>query len=73
LLRFIKKELMAMGAKEVRTATPVVHHGSVLPDYYIIKTDDCVIFPWDKEIISNLVWMIHPEYQAEINKIRKNK
>jgi hypothetical protein len=61
-----------MGAKEVRTATLVVHHGSVLPDYYNIETDDCIIFPWDKEIISNLTWTMNPEYQEEINKIKRN-
>lgn len=68
-----RKALIEKGATEVRTATLAVHQGSVLPDYWEIETDDCIIFPWDKEIISDSKWIIHPEYRKDIDEIRKNK
>lgn len=72
-LGMAKKSLLDTGALEVRTATLAIHDDSVLPDYFAINTDDCIIFPWDKEVLSGHMWMMNPEYQEAIDAIEKNK
>ena len=71
-LEMAKKSLLENGALEVRTATLAVHGNSILPDYFAIKTDDCIIFPWDKETLISQKWIMNPEYQAAIDEIEKD-
>ena len=71
-LKKAKKALLDKGAAEVRTATLAIHPDSARPDYYVIESDDLIIFPWDKQILSGLQWAMNPEYQQEIDSIQRN-
>jgi len=66
-----KSELLTMGAADVRTATLAVHLGSARPDYYAIETDDCILFPWDKQVLDGREWIMNPEVQEQIEKIEQ--
>jgi hypoxanthine phosphoribosyltransferase len=57
------REILAKGAKEVRTCTLSIHSHSTHPDYYILKTDELIVQPWDKWILTRGVLELHPEYK----------
>jgi hypoxanthine phosphoribosyltransferase len=57
--------LREAGAAEIRTATLYVHGGSWRPDYFVIESDALIINPWDYQVLKNGELVIHPEYQAE--------
>ncbi len=60
-------ELEQRGAGEIRTAAIAVHNDSVRPDYVGITTDDCIIWPWDRNILTkDGRWEINPEYLEEM-------
>jgi hypoxanthine phosphoribosyltransferase len=73
VLDMAKQAVMAAGAKEVRTATLVVHSDSVKPDYFAIQTDDLILMPWDKQVFEKSEWKLNPEYAGEIEDIEKQK
>jgi hypoxanthine phosphoribosyltransferase len=65
-----KKEIMKSNAKEICTAALAVHENSVKPDYFILKTDALIVWPWDRDVLSgNDTWSINPEYMEEMTKI----
>lgn len=72
-LNMAKQAVLSAGAKEVRTATLVVHSDSVKPDYFAIQTDDLILMPWDKQVFEKSVWKLNPEYAEEIEDIEKQK
>jgi hypoxanthine phosphoribosyltransferase len=41
------------GAAEVRSACVVVHDGGPRPDWFVLETDELVVFPWDYEVIAD--------------------
>ena len=48
-LEFVIKHLKGKGASEIRTATIACKPQSRLkPDYFVIKTDKWVVFPWEE-------------------------
>jgi len=71
VLDMAKRAVLAAGAKEVRTATLVVHSNSVKPDYFAIQTDDLILMPWDKQVFEKSEWRLNPEYAEEIEDIEK--
>ena len=72
-LNVARKAVMDLGAKEVRTATLIVHSDGAKSDYFAIETNDLVIMPWDKLFIDNLEWKMNPEYAKEIEQINKSE
>ena len=70
-LDMAKQAVLSIGAKEVRTATLVVHSDSVKPDYFAIQTDDLILMPWDKQVFEKSEWRLNPEYAEEIEDIEK--
>lgn len=38
---------------EVRTATALVKHGGYKPDFFAMETTATVIFPWDRQVVSD--------------------
>ena len=67
---FLSKEIMKQNAKEICTAALAVHENSVKPDYFILKTDALIVWPWDRDVLSgNDTWSINPEYMKEMTKI----
>jgi hypoxanthine phosphoribosyltransferase len=61
-LRRAKEELFRKGAAEVFTVTLSVHKDSWKPDIYAIETDALIVQPWDKWIIKDGEFSLHPEY-----------
>ncbi len=72
-LREAHKEASRRGARKVRTCTLYVHSDSYLPSYYALETDALLIQPWDYEVLERGKWIIHPEYQEEIDIINREK
>jgi hypoxanthine phosphoribosyltransferase len=66
-LREVHREASRKGARRVRTCTLYVHSESFRPSYYALETDALIIQPWDFEILERGKWVIHPEYQEEID------
>jgi hypoxanthine phosphoribosyltransferase len=61
-LKLATEELFRKGAAEVFTVTLAIHKSSVKPDIYAIESDALIILPWDKWIIDNGEFTLHPEY-----------
>lgn len=64
-LKIAKEEILKMGTKEVRSVTLSVHTHSVKPDFFILETDALVIHPWDKWVMIDREFELHPEYREE--------
>jgi len=64
-LRIVKEKILWIGANEVKTATLSIHTHSKKPDFYILETDALIIHPWDKWIVKDGKFELHPEYQEE--------
>jgi hypoxanthine phosphoribosyltransferase len=61
-LSMAKDELRRMGVSEVKTVTLSVHHHSVKPDFFALETDALIIHPWDKWVLKEGRFKLHPEY-----------
>jgi uncharacterized protein len=70
-LREAHKEANRKGARKVRTCTLYVHTDSYRPNYYALETDALIIQPWDFEVLERGKWVIHPEYQEEIDMLER--
>ena len=69
-LEIAKIEIMKRGAAEVRTATLAIHEDSIHPDYFVLNTDALIVWPWDRDILSeDGTWFINKEYMSEMEKI----
>ncbi len=68
-MRLAVGEARKKGAKKVKTATLYVHTESWRPNWTALETDDLIVQPWDFEVLDRGKWVIHPEYQAEIDHI----
>ena len=61
------EELNMRGAAEVRTASVAIHEDSVKPDYAGLVSDACIIWPWERDVLSeDGRWVINPDYEAEL-------
>ena len=61
------EELGRMGAAEVRTASAIIHEGSVRPDYVGLVSDAYVIWPWERDVLAaDGRWIINPDYKDEL-------
>jgi hypoxanthine phosphoribosyltransferase len=59
----VKKRVLKMGAKEVRSAVMYAHTGGTdVPDYIGLITDELLLNPWDREIYADGRFRFHPEY-----------
>ena len=69
-LRMANEKISKKGAIEIRTTTIAVHESSFLPDYYILKTDALIVWPWDRDVLAeNGKWLINREYLEYMAKI----
>lgn len=49
--------------EEVRTATSFVKPGGYRPDYHALETGALIVFPWDRQVVSDDgELMVHPHY-----------
>jgi len=68
----VSQRLKSKGASNIETIVLVTHSWSKpKPDHYILESDELIIFPWDKEILVNDQWMLHPELEEAI-RLQKN-
>lgn len=59
----VTDEVGQMRAGEVRSAVLYAHTWGVsVPNYIGIVTDALLLNPWDREILSDGVFRLHPEY-----------
>ena len=68
-LRMAKQEVEDLGAKEVQTAVMYAHTpGQDVPDYIGIISDALILNPWDREIVRDGGFVLHPEYVFALEK-----
>lgn len=63
-LRMAIAALRAEHPTEIRTATSFVKAGQFKPDFFAVKTDATVIFPWDRQVLGEDGELVtNPEYE----------
>ena len=66
-LELVKKEIIHIGARNVRTCVLYSHkRASDIPDYIGIITDELIVNPWDREIFKKGKFLVHPEYKTAL-------
>jgi len=71
-LSIISQRLKRKGADRVETVVLVTHSWSKpKSDHYILESDALTIFPWDKEILVDGKWVLHPELTEAIKLQKK--
>ncbi len=68
-LRLAKREAEKKGARKVRTLTLYVHSESYRPTWYALETAALIIQPWDYEVLENGQFVVHPDYQARLERL----
>ena len=61
-LRMATNALRQVGPAEIRTATNFVKLGSFKPDFYALETESTVVFPWDRQLMSDGELVANPFY-----------
>ncbi len=62
-LRLVRAQVQSLGALEARTAVLYAHTGGVdEPDYIGLISDALLLNPWDREIVREGAFVVHPEY-----------
>ncbi len=69
-LQSAAQEAKRLGATAVKTATLFVHGSSQRPDFFVLETDDLILNPWDRLVLEDSRFTVHPEYQQGLDKIR---
>ena len=68
----ISQRLKNKGANSVETVVLVTHSWSKpKPNHYILESDELIIFPWDKDILVDDKWVLHPELKEAIKLQKK--
>lgn len=52
---------------EVRTATCFSRPSGYRPDFHALATDDLVVFPWDRQVIEEGEFVMHPGYRGKVD------
>jgi len=66
-LKMAKDEIFRQGAAQVLTVTLAVHCHSVKPDLYAVESDALIVLPWDKWVLENGEFTLHPEYKHRVS------
>jgi len=62
-LRLALHHVREAGAEEVRTAASFVKPGGYRPDFFALETGSLIVFPWDRQVVSDQgELIIHPDY-----------
>lgn len=51
---------------QIRTATCFCRPNGYTPDFHALASDDLVVFPWDRQIIEEGQFVVHPTYRDRI-------
>ncbi|MEW6524510.1 MAG: phosphoribosyltransferase family protein [Bacillota bacterium] len=70
-LRLAVGEAKKKGARKVKTAALYVHPTSWRPTWYALESDALVIEPWDFEVLNQGKFVMHPEYEAALERIER--
>jgi hypothetical protein len=70
-LKLAVQEAKKKGARKVKTATLYVHSDSFKPNWYGMLSDDLIVQPWDFEVLKDGKFVIHPEYQEELDRLAR--
>ena len=72
-LSIVSKRAREKRAKKVKTAVFLLHSRSKSkPNYSALNSDQCIVFPWDTQILVDGKWQLHPEL-AEAMKFHKKR
>jgi uncharacterized protein len=52
--------------EEIRTATCFSRPTGYHPNYHALETDDLIVFPWDRQVIEEGQFVVHPTYRDQI-------
>lgn len=70
-LEMAAQQAEMLGATAARTASLFVHTFSHKPHYFVLESDDLIINPWDYLVLANGRFVVHPEYQRELDELGK--
>ena len=56
-----------IGPTEVRTATSFARTHGYKADYFALKTDATIIFPWDRKVFEGERLVVNPRYQGAVD------
>ena len=66
-LAIVAARTLERRARQVWTLSLVAHTwADPKPDYTALTSDALLIFPWDKQVLTNEGWKTHPEIEAAI-------
>lgn len=69
-LRVVAERVAELGALEVRTVVLYAHaRGAQAPDYIGLISDALIINPWDREIVVDGAFRLHPEYVGALGQL----
>jgi uncharacterized protein len=61
-LRMALAAVREVGPADVRTATSFVRPGGYRPNYFALETEQLIVFPWDRQLVSDGELITHPTY-----------
>ena len=60
-LSVVSRRLKEKGARSVETIVLITHSwAKPKPDYFFLKSDELIIFPWDKNVLVDGKWALPP-------------
>lgn len=66
-LAIVAARALERGARRVWTLSLVAHSwANPRPDFTALTSDALLIFPWDKQVLADRKWQLHPELEAAI-------
>lgn len=61
-LSLVAERAKLKSATDTKTAALITHSwANPKPDYFVLESDELIIFPWDKSILIDGKWKLHPE------------
>ncbi|MBN1295064.1 MAG: hypothetical protein JXB48_24735 [Candidatus Latescibacteria bacterium] len=70
----VSRRLNEKGTKRVTTAVLITHSWAVPePDFHALMSDELVVFPWDRQILINGRWILHPELTEAIKSQKEGR
>jgi uncharacterized protein len=66
-LAIVAARAQERGARQVWTMSLVAHSwADPKPDFTALSSDALVIFPWDKQVLTDKGWQLHPELEPAL-------
>jgi hypoxanthine phosphoribosyltransferase len=70
-LHLAAEQAEILHASATRTASLFIHSSSYRPDYFVLETDALIVNPWDRLVLKDGQFVVHPEYQQELDAMRE--